>query len=332
MNVSKQQVVSHKSFAPRAGFENLVGQSVAMQDVFDQAERVAQSDSTVLLTGRTGTGKDVLAQAIHNISPRRNKPFVAVNIAAVPAPLIESELFGHVRGAFTDAVTTRTGRFEAAHGGTLFIDEMGDLNLKLQAKLLRALETRIVNPLGSNRDVAVDVRVIAATSRDIRQMVARGQFREDLYYRLNIVQIHLPQLCERREDIPLLVDHFLAELARRNNRVAPVADRELQELFRSYDWPGNVRQLKNCLESMLVMNRGRELTCADLPATVPVRQRDRLALLPLAGHRLGDLRRQAIRQTLDRHNGNRTRTAECLGISVRTLQRVLQHPALAGAI
>ena len=298
-----------------------------MQDVFRQIERVAPTESTVLVTGSTGTGKELVAAAIHRLSQRKKGPLVSVNVAAVPNSLIESELFGHVRGAFTDAATDRIGRFEAASGGTLFIDEIGDLKLQSQAKLLRVLETHVINRVGSNQDIAADVRVIAATSRNLPTMMSRGEFREDLFYRLNVVQIPLPDLKDRPEDIPLLVEHFLREISHKHHRAPLAVDDNLTAFLQEFDWPGNVRQLKNCLESMVVMAGMSEvLGIEDLPPSVqrpPVKER--LALLPLVGYDLEELERHAICQTLDQCNGNRTRAARSLGVSVRTLHRKLQR-------
>jgi DNA-binding NtrC family response regulator len=308
-------------------FSQIVGRCVAMQSVYDQAERVAPTDSTVLVTGSTGTGKELVAGAIHRLSRRSKGPMVSVNVAAVPNSLIESELFGHVRGAFTDAATDRIGRFEAASGGTLFIDEIGDLKLQSQAKLLRVLETHVINRVGSNQDIEADVRVIAATSRNLADMMNRGLFREDLFYRLNVVQIRLPELRERAEDIPLLVQHFLGELSRRHNKPPLELDEELTAFLQEFEWPGNVRQLRNCLESMVVMaGSTRVLGLADLPPSVqrpPMGKR--LASLPLVGYGLEELERQAICQTLDQCEGNRTRAAQSLGVSVRTLHRKLEQ-------
>src|SRR5215471_5788709 len=224
------------------GLDQIVGQSRQMKDVFARIQRAAPVDSTVLILGESGTGKELVAQALHHNSLRKKGPFVAVNCAAVPATLVESELFGHVRGAFTGATDRRMGRFEQADGGTLFIDEIGDFELGLQAKLLRVIETLTLTPVGGHEDLKVDVRVLAATSRDIRKMVENGTFREDLYYRLNVVQISLPPLRERVDDIPILVDHFLKDIADNKHtapkRVAP----EVMRRFSVYRWPGNVRE------------------------------------------------------------------------------------------
>jgi DNA-binding NtrC family response regulator len=307
------------------GFEGMIGHSQSLRDVFDRAARVAATNSTVLITGETGTGKELLATAIHRLSHRKAGPLVAVNVAAIPNTLVESELFGHVKGAFTDAVGERIGRFEAADDGTLFIDEIADLELPSQAKLLRVLETHVINRVGCNKDIPVDVRVIAATSRQLERMVAAGEFREDLYYRLNVVRIQLPALCQRRDDIPPLIQHFLNVFARKLNRPPLRLTPELLELLQSHEWPGNVRQLKNCLESMVVMSTAGVLGVENLPqAMVAPKHPQGLENLSLAGYPLVRLEMQAIRQTLHKYRGNRTQSAKSLGISVRTLQRKLK--------
>ena len=306
------------------GFEKMVGTTQVMQQLFERAQRVASTDSTVLITGESGTGKELLAEAIHRNSSRRDRPFVTINMAAVPEHLVESELFGHVKGSFTGASESRVGRFEAAHGGTLFIDEIGDFKLESQAKLLRVLENHRVTLIGSNRDRDVDVRVVAATSHSLHQMVQTGDFREDLFYRLNVVNLALPPLRERRDDIPVLVNFFLTEICRDLQRAVPQLDPELEACLRNGHWPGNIRQLRNCLESMLVLSREEVLTLADLPELM---RGDQLAAGQIAipaGTRLEDLERTAIEQTLKRYRGNRTQSARSLGVSVRTLQRKLK--------
>jgi len=308
----------------RLGFEKIVGQSKVMVEVFENARRAAMVDSTVLITGESGTGKELIAEAIHHHSPRKAQPFVTVNMAAVPEHLVESELFGHVKGAFTGATDSRVGRFEAANDGTLFIDEIGDFKLASQAKLLRVLENHTVTPIGSNDDRQVNVRVVAATSRDLKRLVRAEEFREDLFYRLNVVNVRLPPLRERREDIPLLVAHFLEQICQKTNRQAIALSAELKEYLETHDWPGNVRQLRNCLESMIVLARGGTLTMDDLPSMVEngLPPTDSLAIP--AGTRLEQLEREAVEQALQRHDGNRTHAAKSLGISVRTLQRKLK--------
>lgn len=310
----------------RGGTSRIVGQSAVMRDVCTQTLRAAQTESTVLILGESGTGKELIAEAIHENSPRQGGAFVLVNMAAIPDTLVESELFGHVKGSFTGATTDRLGRFETANGGTIFIDEIGDFPQPSQAKLLRVLENRTVTRVGSNQDQAIDVRVVAATSRNLSQMAAVGEFREDLYYRLNVVVIQLPPLRQRREDIPLLAEHFLAELCQANHMPPLAIQPELLGFLECYAWPGNVRQLRNCLESMVVMARGSVLTLEDLPQSIAHPESHPARGVPSASDRtLEDLQRAAIVRTLRQLDGNRTRTAEALGISVRTLQRRLKE-------
>jgi DNA-binding NtrC family response regulator len=280
----------------------------------------------VLILGESGTGKELIAEAIHENSPRQNGPFVLVNMAAIPETLVESELFGHVKGSFTGASTDRLGRFETANGGTIFIDEIGDFPAPSQAKLLRVLENRTVTRVGSNVDQAINVRVVAATSRNLDQMVANGEFREDLYYRLNVVVIQLPPLRQRREDISLLAEHFLSELCQ-TNQLSPLRlHPDLLSFLEGFSWPGNVRQLRNCLESMVVMARDSVLTLDDLPRNLAQPEAPPVRPATTGSERtLEDLQRAAIIRTLRQFDGNRTRTAEALGISVRTLQRRLKE-------
>ena len=308
------------------GLDQIVGQSRQMKEVFAKIQRAAAVDSTVLVLGESGTGKELVAQALHHNSPRKKGPFVAVNCAAVPATLVESELFGHVRGAFTGATDRRIGRFEQADGGTLFVDEIGDFELGLQAKLLRVLETLTVTPVGGHEDRKVDVRVLAATSRDIRKMVENGTFREDLFYRLNVVSITIPPLRERPDDIPILIDHFLNEITAvkhcQPKRISPEVVRRLQ----AYRWPGNVRELRNTLESMMVLGDSELITEVDLPERIA--SQSVLASPDVeipTGLSMDELERLAITKALDQSQGNRTHAAGRLGISVRTLQRKLRQ-------
>jgi two-component system, NtrC family, response regulator HydG len=318
--------------APRAdaappkpqGFGPLIGRSRLMQDVFDRIRRAAQTDSIVLILGESGTGKELVAAAIHRESPRASGPYVAVNMAAIPAHLVESELFGHVRGAFTGATDARIGRFQVANSGTIFIDEIGDFESTAQAKLLRVLENYTVCPIGSNEDIQVDVRVVAATSRNLQELVARGQFREDLFYRLNVVLIRLPRLRDRPEDIPLLADVFLRESATACGRQRMSLDAQLMHFFMRQPWPGNVRQLRNLIFSMVVMAQQEVLTVNDLPAEY---KEGAPAAAPQPSPVTQDLEaieRTHILATLEAHGGNRTHAAAALRISVRTLQRKLK--------
>jgi DNA-binding NtrC family response regulator len=308
------------------GLDNIVGESKQMKDVFAKIQRAAPVDSTCLILGESGTGKELVAQALHHNSPRKKGPFVAVNCAAVPATLVESELFGHVRGAFTGATDRRVGRFEQADGGTLFIDEIGDFELGLQAKLLRVLETLTLTPVGGHEDRKVNVRVIAATSRDIRKMLEEGTFREDLYYRLNVVTISLPPLRQRTDDIPILVEHFLKEISQQKHTPPRRPSPEVMRRFEAYRWPGNVRELRNTLERMMVLAEGEVLTEKDLPEEMmgssggPAPQKEMPSNLTM-----DELEKLAISKALEQCGGNRTHAAERLGISVRTLQRKLRH-------
>jgi two-component system, NtrC family, response regulator HydG len=319
---------------PRFGADRLLGKSAEMKRVRDQIRRVAPTDSSVLILGESGTGKELVAEALHFHSARAKHPFVVVNMAAVPDALVESELFGHARGSFTGATTDRVGRFETADRGTLFIDEIGDFPPASQAKLLRVLETRVVQRVGSNDSIGVNVRLVAATSRDLRGMVRDRTFREDLYYRLNVVTIELPPLGERSEDVPQLIDYFVRAISKSLNRPPPPLDEALVDYLTGYAWPGNVRQLRNSLESMLVLHGDGTLTLDDMPhdltvpgATPAVRREEGE---PAAGSRLERLERSAILQALEQQGGNRTRAAEALGISVRTLQRRLKEWGVDG--
>jgi len=306
------------------GIGKMIGQSEKMKDVFKQILRVAASDATVLITGESGTGKELVASAIHENSRRKDASFVAVNVSALPDALIESELFGYVRGAFTGAQENREGRFRAAHRGTLFMDEIGDLPLTLQPKLLRVLESYSFAPVGTNIESSVDIRLIAATSRQIAEMIHQDQFRIDLYHRLNVLSIELPPLRERPEDIPILVDHFLRDCAKRHLKDVPEVAPELLDYLTQYDWPGNVRQLRNAIENMVVMGEERMLTLRDLPKYLsgnPQTESFSLRRIPMNLH---ELERDAILSALKKSFGNRTHAAHTLGISVRTLQRKLK--------
>lgn len=306
------------------GIGKMIGQSEQMRDVFKQILRVASSDATVLITGESGTGKELVASAIHENSRRKNASFVAVNVSALPDALIESELFGYVRGAFTGAQENRDGRFRAANRGTLFMDEIGDLPLTLQPKLLRVLESYAFAPVGTNIETSVDIRLIAATSRNISEMIQRDHFRIDLYHRLNVLSIELPPLRDRPEDIPILVEHFLEDCARRHLRPIPEVAPELLEYLAQYDWPGNVRQLRNAIENMVVMGEERVLTLRDLPKYLsgnPQTETSSSRRIPL---NLQQLEKDAILSALKKSFGNRTHAAHTLGISVRTLQRKLK--------
>ena len=303
-----------------------VAASASMREVLSAAEDVAETPTTVLLLGESGTGKEVLARFIHRRSPRAAGPWVAVNCAALPADLLESELFGHERGAFTGAGDRRTGRFEQAHGGTLLLDEVSEIPLPLQAKLLRVLQEREVDRVGGQHPVPVDVRVIAATNRDLAEMVSSGQFRSDLYYRLNVFPLVLPPLRSRPEDLPALCETLVAEAAAEMGRPAPRLDPGAVDLFANHDFPGNIRELRNLLQRALVRCRGPVIgpehlrAEPDLGARAPV-EPEIPPFLPLD---LAALERIAIREALRRVNGNRTHAARLLGIGLRTLRNKLR--------
>jgi two-component system nitrogen regulation response regulator NtrX len=260
---------------------DMVGESYALRAVQDRVAKVAGTPARVLITGENGTGKELVARAIHQESPRRNGPFVEVNCAAIPQELIESELFGHVRGSFTGAVTDRAGKFEQADGGTLFLDEIGDMSVAAQAKVLRVLQDNVVTRIGGSKPIRVDVRVLAATNKDLEEEIAAGRFREDLYYRLNVVPLHVPPLRERREDVPMLVTHFLRELAEREGGPRGITEEALQRLT-ELDWPGNVRELRNTVERLLILASGPTITAADVERLVGRRAEDGAGLGSLA--------------------------------------------------
>ncbi len=301
----------------------LIGESAVMKSLLERIERIARSSATVLITGESGTGKELIARAIHAASPRRDQPMLCVNCAALSPTLLESELFGHERGAFTGADRTRKGRFELADGGTLLLDEVSEIDLALQAKLLRVLQEREFERVGSSITRRVDVRVIATTNRDLRDWAARARFREDLYYRLSVLPIEVPPLRERREDIPLLVDYFLERIGRREGRKPPRFDEQAMQLLCAYDWPGNVRELENLCERVCVLEEGRTIGAVHVQPLLrgPVR----VASAPSEqvtyrdGHILADAERDLILKTLKRFNGHRERTARALGIGLRTL-------------
>ncbi|HEX5725325.1 MAG TPA: sigma-54 dependent transcriptional regulator [Longimicrobiaceae bacterium] len=304
------------------GFDGVVGASAAMREVQDLAGRVAPFPSTVLVTGESGSGKEAIARAIHRSSPRRERPFVAVNCGAIPENLLESELFGHEKGAFTGADRAREGVFEEADGGTLFLDEIGELSLPLQVKLLRVLQERSIRRVGGSGERAVDVRVLAATARDLVEEVKAGRFRDDLFYRINVVQIHIPPLRTRPEDIPLLAEHFLRLHARRLNLEAGPLPRALVPVLAAYSWPGNVRELENVVERALILSGG-SIGEEHLPPHVRT-GRHLFALRDDDGdlsvkRRLPALEKTLIARALERCQGNRTRAAELLELSVRAL-------------
>jgi two-component system NtrC family response regulator len=321
----------HARLVERHRLEGIIGESGRMQEVLALAKRVAPSDATVLIRGESGTGKELIARAIHFNSPRANGPLVNLNCAALPEQLLESELFGHEKGAFTGAIAQRKGRFEQADGGSIFLDEIGDLSPTLQVKLLRVLQERAFERVGGNKTINADVRVLAATHRDLERAMREGAFREDLYYRLNVVTIQVPPLRERREDIPPLLDHFLRKFAEKNRRDVSGLTAAARDALLKYEYPGNVRELENVVERAVLLCRGRVIDLEDLPATVRPGQRSGAAPLPkdLPGV-LADIERQAIRSALERTGGIQTQAAEALGISERVLRYKMKKYGLEG--
>jgi DNA-binding NtrC family response regulator len=316
-----------EALAERHRVEGIIGDSGVMQEVLSLVRRVAASDATVLIRGESGTGKELIAKAIHQASRRAAGPLVRVNCAALPEALLESELFGHERGAFTGATTARRGRFELGHGGSLLLDEIGDVPLHLQVKLLRVLQEREIERLGGSRSIPVDVRLLAATHRDLEALVASGRFREDLYYRINVVTITVPALRERRPDIPLLVERFVQRFAEKNGKVIRGLTREARDALLRYDYPGNVRELENLIERAVVLTRDDVIGPGDLPLGVKECEPDEAGdgSLPAA---VEALERRLIREALDRAGGIGTRAAESLGISERVLRYKLRKYGL----
>ena len=322
----------HLELDRRHGFDGIVGNSKTMQDVFDTVRQVAEARSTVLLTGESGTGKELFAKAIHQLSSRRSKPFVVVHCAALNQNLLESELFGHEKGAFTSAHERSIGRFEKADEGTLFLDEIAEIDTTTQVKLLRVLETRTFERVGGSKRIETDIRLITATNRDLKAMVAEGTFREDLYFRINVINVVLPPLRERKEDIPLLLDHFRSASASENGKTIEGFTTEAVKMLCVYRWPGNIRELRNCVERMVVMTRGQTLTVKDVPTDIrnaigdDLGDRANTPAAPGAPEPSLDMdtqERNLIVKALREVAGNRTHAAELLGISRRTLHRKL---------
>ncbi|MBI1345843.1 response regulator [bacterium] len=320
------------------GFEGVIGNSPAMQRVIEKLKNVAPTDSTVLIQGESGTGKEIVARALHQNSERKSKPFVPLNIAALPESTLESELFGHEPGAFTGAVTKRIGKFEHANGGTLFLDEVGEMPLPMQVKLLRVLEDRKITRLGSNDEIDINVRLVAATNADLQDLVKSGKFRKDLYYRISVVTIFLPPLTERRGDIPLLIEHFLRQMAERRNRPLPTLSKPVQQALMAYQWPGNIRELRNVVESMVVQDTDGRLDIDDLPHDIAPLSSTAEGDLPafdggadgLIGRPLTDVEKYYIERALELTSGRRDEAAKLLGIGERTLYRKIKEYHLKG--
>ena len=330
LRLRRQNAELNRRLDEKFGFEGVIGNSLQMHDVIDRLKRIAPTDASVLIQGATGTGKELVAQAIHQNSPRKNKPFVALNCAALSENILESELFGHVRGAFTDASNDRIGKFEYAHGGTLFLDEVGDMPTATQIKLLRVLENSEITRVGSNEAIHVNVRILSATNRNLEDSIAAGTFRSDLYHRLKVVTINLPRLAERSQDIPLLIEHFTRQFTKRHHKTVQSMTAAARRRLMAYDWPGNVRQLRNVIESMVVVDYDGVLDVDDLPSELgptndlvdDVREG---SLSALVGKPLSEIERLFISETLQQAGGNREAAAELLGIGQRTLYRKIKE-------
>jgi len=304
----------------RVRFEHMIGDSALMHQIYNLVEMVAASDVTVLVAGESGTGKELMARAIHQKSPRASGPFISVNCGALPETLLESELFGYEKGAYTGAMGTKVGRFELADGGTLFLDEIGELSLKSQVDFLRVLETKEFRRLGGTKVIKVDARIIAATNRNLEEAVKQGIFREDLYYRLNVIPLRMPPLRDRAEDIPLMVQSFLREFALKHGREPQDVSRQAMQLLRLYAWPGNIRQLRNVLERLMIMVRERVVEPTHLPDEIQASKEHIRTVLVTLGTTLEEIEREVIRRTLAELTNHREKAAKILGISLRTLQ------------
>jgi len=334
VRLRRQNLELHRRLDEKFGFEGVVGSSPQMLALIERLKRIAPTDATVLIQGATGTGKELVAQAIHQNSPRKNKAFVALNCAALSENILESELFGHVRGAFTDASSDRVGKFEYANGGTLFLDEVGDMPMATQIKLLRVLESGEITRVGSNTPLKVNVRILSATNRNLEEAIAAGAFRSDLYHRLKVVTIAIPTLKERAGDIPLLIEHFVRQFTKRHGKTIKGMSVAARVKLGSYDWPGNVRQLRNVIESMVVVDCDETLDVDDLPleleppagaAAAPTAVDMQSGIAALVGRPLEEVERIFITETLKLTGGNREQAAEMLRIGERTLYRKIKE-------
>jgi two-component system, NtrC family, response regulator HydG len=333
LQLKRQNIELNRRLDEKFGFEGVIGSSPQMNEVIDRLKRIAPTDASVLIQGATGTGKELVAQAIHQNSPRKSKPFVALNCAALSENILESELFGHIRGAFTDASTDRIGKFEYANGGTLFLDEVGDMPMATQIKLLRVLESSEITRVGSNDVICVNVRILSATNRNLEEHIAAGSFRSDLYHRLKVITITLPTLAERAQDIPLLAEHFIKLFAKRHNKTIRNMSGAARRKLVAFDWPGNVRQLRNVIESMVVVDYDGVLDLDDLPPELggaieaAVESSDG-SLRSLVGKPLEEVEKRFIMETLQQAGGNREAAAEMLAIGERTLYRKIKEYGL----
>ena len=322
--ISLQNSVYRKEIEGKTTFENMIGKSHEIQKVFDLVKKVAPSKASVLITGESGVGKEMIANALHNLSPRKDKPFIKVHCAALSDSLLESELFGHEKGAFTGAIAMKRGRFELAHEGTIFLDEIGEISQNVQVKLLRVIQERKFERVGGEETLDVDVRIIAATNRNLEEEIKKGNFREDLYYRLNVVNINVPPLRERKDDIPIMVNNFIRKFSKENNKNITTVDTKAKNALYSYDWPGNIRELRNCIEGAVVIAEGSTLRLEDLPPAVRKSQENSSISIP-AGTDMDTAEKIIIRETLLFCQGNKSKTAQVLGIGRKTLHRKLME-------
>ena len=332
-HLEQENLLLKKDLKEKFRFEDMIGKSRLMQEIYVLIEKVASTDSTVLITGESGTGKEMAARAIHNLSRRRDKPFVTINCAALPESLLESELFGHTKGSFTGAVSDKKGMFEVAHKGTLFLDEIGEMSPWTQVKLLRALQERKIRRVGGTEEIPIDVRVIAATNQDLKKRIEEGKFREDLYYRLNVISFEMPPLRKRVEDIPLLVQHFLQkycqQMGKKMKRVAP----EVMGIFEVYTWPGNIRELENVIERIVAIEDRETITSACLPPEmVGMARKDEIRVELEPNFNLNDyldsIAKRYILKALDMSGGRLKKAAPLLGVSYRTLRYLVDKYGL----
>ncbi|MEE1058313.1 MAG: sigma-54 dependent transcriptional regulator [Treponema sp.] len=325
--LSLQHKLLKEEIESSACLEQMIGRSAEMQKVFSMIKKVAPAKASVLITGESGVGKELVANAIHNLSGRKDKAFIKVHCAALSESLLESELFGHEKGAYTGADSMQKGRFELAHGGTIFLDEIGEINQNVQIKILRVLQEKTFERVGGEKSISVDVRIVAATNKNLEEEVKAGRFREDLYYRLNVVHLKVPSLKERKDDLPLLIDSFIKKFAAENEKEIIGIDSKAKAALLKYDWPGNIRQLQNCIESSVVMSNGKQIKLEDLPLSVSEYTGQEAISIPM-GIPLEDAEKIIIMQNLSANKGNKSKTADILGIGRKTLHRKLNEYGL----
>jgi two-component system, NtrC family, response regulator HydG len=327
--LEEENLLNKERLGERFDFSKIIGKSQPMKELFETLILVAPTDATVLLLGESGTGKEIVANAIHQNSPRKDKAYIKVNCAALPETLLESELFGHEKGAFTGAQFKKKGRFELADGGTLFLDEIGEMSPATQAKILRVLQEKEFETVGGTRTMTVDVRIIAATHKNLESEVQAGRFREDLFYRLNVVPVTIPPLRDREEDIPLLAEHFLQRYSRKNNRGLKNFEPLVLDALVRYPWPGNVRELENIVERMVIMSRGELILFQDLPPHLKSKEEREEAPIAAVDPSLKDMEKELILKTLGKTGGNRTRAAHILGVTRKTLLNKIKEYGIA---